>query len=389
MARQHPARRIPSNATAKADADELRKLQERVKRYELIFQATNDVVYELNLDDGTVDWNEALYTQYGYSPDEPTDTLEWWTSRVHPDDAFLLENKITDLFESDTSSWQYDYRFRRADGKYNYVHDRGLLLRDHKGQPKRIIGSLLDMTAQKQLDIAKDEFISLVSHQLRTPLTVIRVYGEMLTNGMSGKLSAEQAQWVHNMTNSSSRLIDVVGDILNVSRLDLGRINITAHPLDVATLIKGCIHEVQPLADEKHITFTFEPLDDLPPVRVDQTIMTQIVHNLLTNAIRYTKPNKGAVRVSFEPWEDGYRLTVQDNGIGIPKDAADHIFERFYRAKNALSVETQGSGLGLYLIKVMTDAFGGRVWFEPVPGKGTAFHVSIPAHGMVLGGQHS
>jgi PAS domain S-box-containing protein len=227
MARSHPApRENPDDINTTASTAMLRELQERVQRYELIFRATNDVVYELNLDNAHVDWNDALYTQYGYM----RHTLEWWTSHIHPDDALLLENKITKLFTDGGSSWQYDYRFRRADGGYNYVHDRGLLLRDAAGKPKRIIGSLLDVTAQKQLDIAKDEFISLVSHQLRTPLTVIRVYGEMLTGGMFGDLSLEQTQWVRNMTDSSARLIDVVGEILNVSRLDLGRINIAARP---------------------------------------------------------------------------------------------------------------------------------------------------------------
>jgi two-component system CheB/CheR fusion protein len=383
MARPHPARR----SSVDDDVDPLamlQKLQEKVQRYELIFQATNDVVYELNLEDATVEWNEALYTQYGYEQDHATRRLEWWTSRVHPDDAFLLENKITDLFESSTNSWQCDYRFRRADGKYNYVHDRGLLLRDDDGIPVRIIGSLLDVTAQKQLDIAKDEFISLVSHQLRTPLTVIRVYGEMLTNGMVGDLSPEQAQWVRNMTNSSAKLIDVVGDILNVSRLDLGRINIVPHPQNIVELVANCIREVQPLADEKQVMLRFRPSSEPLSVMVDATILTQIIHNLLTNAIRYTKPSIGKVTVSIVAKTDGYVLTVQDNGIGIPKEAAEHVFERFYRAKNALSVEAQGSGLGLYLIKVMTDAFDGKISFSSTPGKGTVFRLWIPKRGMWL-----
>ena len=379
MARPHPA----SHDGEKADSGRtLRKLQEKVQRYELIFQATNDVVYELDLEDAHVEWNEALYTQYGYDCSEPTDTLEWWTSRVHPDDAFLLETKIVDLFRSEGTSWQYDYRFRRADGSYSYVHDRGLLLRDHAGNPKKIIGSLLDVTAQRQLDIAKDEFISLVSHQLRTPLTVIRVYGEMLTSGMFGDLNAEQTQWVSNMTSSSSKLIDIVGDILNVSRLDLGRINITAHPIDVSLLITACVEDVEALAAEKQVDIQLITPIELPKLAVDEAILTQIAHNLLTNAIRYTEPVAGKITVRFTEEADGYVLAVQDNGIGIPAEAQEHVFERFYRAKNALGVETQGSGLGLYLIKVMTDAFGGKVWFETATPGGTTFYVQIPRHGM-------
>lgn len=382
MARPHPAR---SNDAANVTGlmKSVQELTDKVHRYELIFRATNDVVYELNLDTAHVDWNEALYTQYGYDPSEPTHTLEWWTGHIHPDDALLLEHKITDLFAGETSSWQYDYRFRRADGRYNYVHDRGLLLRDQDGKPSRIIGSLLDVTAQKQLDTAKDEFISLISHQLRTPLTVIRVYGEMLTGGMLGDLTPEQNQWIRNMTDSSAHLIEVVGDILNVSRLDLGRVKIAARPQKIINLLERCVQDVRPLAEGKRIELKLEVSQELPKVIVDDAILTQITHNLLTNAIRYTKAGKGIVTVRFRAQDGGYVLSVQDNGIGIPHDAAPHVFERFYRAKNALTIDSQGSGLGLYLVQVMCDAFNGKVWFESARGKGTTFYVWIPQEGMV------
>jgi two-component system CheB/CheR fusion protein len=381
MARSHPALLADAH-NSPGQSESLQSLQEKVQRYELIFKATKDVVYELNLEDATVEWSDALYTQYGYNHSEPANSLEWWTHHVHPDDALLLENKITDLFGSETNSWQYDYRFRRADGNYNYVHDRGLLLRDSNGRPTKIIGSLLDVTAQKQLDIAKDEFISLVSHQLRTPLTVIRVYGEMLTSGIFGDLNTEQAQWVRNMTSSSVRLIDVVGAILNVSRIDLGRIRIVPSPRDMTELVSNCIKEVVPLAAEKQVSITFEPAAGLPEVALDETIFAQIVHNLLTNAIRYTRPKQGIVTVRLGRRAGDYVLSVHDNGIGIPKEARDHIFERFYRAKNALGMEVQGSGLGLYLIKVMCDAFGGKVWFRTGKQEGTTFYVQIPKTGM-------
>jgi len=252
MSHAYPVK--PSGAVAESKRTEtVHDLQEKLRRYELIFRATNDVLYDLNLEDATIEWNEALYTQYGYERIEPVGTLEWWTTHVHPADALLLENRVVELFESGTNSWQHDYRFRREDGGYNYVHDRGLVLRDQSGKPSRIIGSLLDVTAQRQLDIAKDEFIALVSHQLRTPLTTIRVYGEMLTSGRFGDLSKEQAQWVRNMTDSSARLIDVVGAILNISRIDLGRIKISSTLHDMNDLTQDCVNSIMPLANEKHI----------------------------------------------------------------------------------------------------------------------------------------
>jgi len=382
MAHTYPAERSGTDG-AHDGPEALHQLREQLKRYELIFQATNDVLYDLDLQDGTVDWNDALYTQYGYSRTNADNTLEWWVGHVHPDDALLLESKVSDIFKSSINSWQCEYRFRRADDSYGYVRDRALLLRDAGGNPQRIIGSLLDITAQKQLDTAKDEFISLVSHQLRTPLTVIRVYGEMLTGGTFGSLSAEQARWVRNITNSSARLIDVVGTILNVSRIDLGRVAINATLQDAAGLIRRCIKEVMPLADEKEVCIRFEAPMPLAPILLDETVFIQIVHNLLTNAIRYTEPKRGRIVFALEERAEGYVLKVHDNGIGVPQEAQEHIFERFYRAKNALGMEAQGSGLGLYLVKVMCDSFGGKVWFDTAPGKGSTFYVQIPKWGMI------
>lgn len=380
MTRTHP---VKNGADPLPDRTEtIEDLREKLRRYELIFQATNDVIYDLNLEDGTVVWNEALYTQYGYEHDEPTGTLEWWTGHVHPDDALPLENRVSTLFDGSTNSWQHDYRFRRADGGYNYVHDRGLVLRSGNGKPTRIIGSLLDVTAQAQLDIAKDEFIALVSHQLRTPLTVIRVYGEMLTGGAFGQLTDEQAEWVRNMTQSSARLIDVVGAILNISRLELGRINISATQQDILKLTRDTVKGVAPLAADKEVEIAVSLPDSLPQLHVDTIIYVQTLHNLLTNAIRYTEAQKGRVTVSIDEADEGYVVSVSDNGIGIPLDSQPHIFERFYRARNAVGAETQGSGLGLYLVKVMTDTYGGKLWFESTEGQGTTFYVWIPAGGM-------
>jgi signal transduction histidine kinase len=176
----------------------------------------------------------------------------------------------------------------------------------------------------------------------------------------------------------------VVGAILNISRIDLGRIKIAASPQDLVRLTREGVKEVALLAEEKRIRITLSLPDKLPAVNVDETIYTQTLHNLLTNAIRYTQPQKGEVTVELKRAPEGYMLSVRDNGIGIPQYARTHIFERFYRAKNAVGAEAQGSGLGLYLVKVMTDAYGGRLWFESSEGKGTVFYVLIPEAGMVL-----
>jgi sigma-B regulation protein RsbU (phosphoserine phosphatase) len=355
-----------------------RQLRETIERYELIFKATNDVLYELDLQTGNVIWNEALTTQYGYDRTARVGKLEWWAEHIHPDDALQLEHKLTDWFEGKADTWQAEYRFRKANGQYVYIRDRGMVQRTSDGLPLRIIGSFLDISQQKQLDRAKDEFISLVSHQLRTPLSVIRMYSEMLTNGLFGELNSSQEEHVRQITDASIRLIQLVGDILNISRAELGHIVSKPVPTNANLLLQKQIQEILPLASRQGKVVRFEPDSKLGTILLDRIVFDQIVQNLLTNALRYTKENHGYIEIKFTHDKRGYLLSVSDNGIGIPKNAQPHIFERFYRADNTVNIQEHGTGLGLYMVKIMTDTLGGDIWFESAIGKGSTFYVQLP-----------
>lgn len=376
----------PARRKHTAQAIELEnQLRETIQRYELIFKATNDVLYDLDLTNGTVTWNESLYTQYGYSRAEEVDTLEWWTAHIHPEDALRLEEEMSAWLLGKTDTWHAEYRFMKADGDYIDVSDRGVVHRATDGSPLRIIGSFLDITEQKKLARAKDEFISLVSHQLRTPLSAIRIYSEMLENNMFGSLADEQKQPVRHIADSSVRLIKLVDNILNISRLELGHIVSEPTLHNVNTLLRKQIDEVVPLAMEKNVAITFTPNPTIKKLSIDTTILGQVVHNLLTNAIRYSKSENGIVTVAFSQEKDSYLLSVHDNGIGIPRAAQPRIFNRFFRADNTANVKEHGTGLGLYLIKLMTETTGCDVWFESNPGKGTTFFIRIPTSGMRAG----
>jgi PAS domain S-box-containing protein len=361
------------------------QLRETVQRYQLVFRATNEVLYDLNIETGAVIWNDGLFSQYGYDRSEGVSTLEWWAERIHPDDAFHIEEEFMGWLQGDKETWQTEYRFRKADDTYADVRDRAVVQRDQDGKPMRVIGSFLDITRQKQLDKAKDEFISLVSHQLRTPLTAIRLYSEMLGSGYFGELDKRQNDPVTHITDASIRLIDLVGNILDISKLESGHMVSNPTPVPINKLLELSLSEVQPLAHQKGVVIDFTPATNLNKVSVDSVIFGQVVHNLLTNAIRYTEAGHGRVKLAFERNDRGYLLTVQDNGIGIPESAQESIFNRFYRAKNAASVEEHGTGLGLYMIKLMLETAGCDVWFDSVIDHGTTFYVQLPKEGMKAG----
>lgn len=355
-----------------------RQLQESNDRYELVAKATNDVIYDLDVAASTVTWNDALYSKYGYPTDEPVSSIEWWASHIHPDDAARLEVEISQLMENQVNTWQSQYRFRKANGDYAVVRDRAFVQRDDKGQAIRIIGSMMDITEAERLDRAKDEFSSLVSHQLRTPLTVIQLYSSMLRDGLVGALQPDQLEYVEHINTASQRLIKLVSNILNISRIELDKIKQEPVLTELDPFIQQIIDGLQPIAHGRRVRLRFKSAGTGARFMLDQSLCTEIIHNLTTNAIHYSPEGRGKVEISYVVTSKGLRLRVRDNGIGIPKAAQPHIFSRFYRADNAVKSDSEGTGLGLYLTRLVTQTMGGEVRFSSHEGKGTTFYVFLP-----------
>jgi PAS domain S-box-containing protein len=357
-------------------------LHQSDERFRAVTAATNDVVYDINLKHNTIWFNDAMTSEYGYPKDEIEERPRWKLEHTHPEDRDRAEADARKFLSSNNSTrWECEYRFEKHDGTFIDVYDRAVVIRDAHGKPIRMIGSMLDVTKQKELERAKDKFISLVSHQLRTPLTSMRLLTEMLATGHAGELTKSQKSYINKIGISTIRMIQLVGDILNVSQIERGRLKVLPLPTDISELIQWHIDEVSPLADERNVKVKFTPSKTVDTVDVDPILFSQIVHNLLTNAIRYSTEDK-IIKVAFVKKPNSYVLSVKDQGIGIPKEVRPRIFSSFYRAENAVKLHADGTGLGLYLIKLILDATGGKVWFDSDEGKGTTFYVSLPLSGM-------
>ncbi len=352
------------------------------ERFRAVSAATKDVVYDIDLQANTMWFNEALHTEYNYPLKPSTYTPEWRLSLIRTDDRKRIENSIREVLAGSDSTWVGEYSFKKNDGTYIEVRDRAFVLRDAQSKPIRIIGTILDISQQKELERAKDRFISLVSHQLRTPLTSMRLLAEMLANNHEELLSPSQLDGVKKIETSAVRMIYLVNEILNLSSIETGRLNIRAIESDIPALIRSQIEDTKPLAAEKGVSIEFTEDSAAQRVGVDPMLFSQIVHNLLTNAIRYSDKIGSIVSVTFERTDSEYVLTVRDRGIGIPKEAKPHIFTSFYRANNAVRVRGDGTGLGLYLAKLILDMADGRIWFHSTQGRGSTFYVALPHSGM-------
>lgn len=239
-----------------------------------------------------------------------------------------------------------------------------------------------DISQELAVDKAKTEFVSLASHQLRTPLSAINWYSEMLLAGDAGKLKSEQQHYVKEIFDGNQRMIDLVNALLNVSRIELGTFAISPEQVDVVEIAKSMVHELEAQIKAKKLEVVEEYVPGLPQILADKKITRILVQNLLTNSVKYT-PEGGRVVLSLSKDDKNFIIKVADNGYGIPDADKPKIFDKLYRAQNVREKETDGTGLGLYLVKQIVEQAGGKVWFESEENKGTTFYINIPLSGMM------
>jgi two-component system sensor histidine kinase ResE len=227
-----------------------------------------------------------------------------------------------------------------------------------------------------RLNRMKTEFVSIVSHQLRTPLSALKWEAELMLSKFRKGLNKKQLKNVETIEELSSRMIRLVNDLLDVARIDQGRLFLKKEPVDISAIIKKTINESLALAKARNIEVVFTD-KKLPKIMTDPERIKLAVENLFSNSIKYTTRG-GKIEVKLSKKGSSFVFSIKDNGVGIPEEQHDLVFNKFFRSDNVVKYQTEGTGLGLYIAKNIIEQSGGKIWFQSIENVGTIFSFSLP-----------
>ena len=286
-----------------------------------------------------------------------------------------LREKVKQTLERKTTGYLFDFELPGDDPKHpKIMRARTSVIHDREGKVSGIVTTIHDVTHEREVDRMKTEFISTAAHELRTPLTSIQGFSEILLMREDLK-PEEKKKFLTYINQQSVGLAAIINDLLDISRIESGRgFALNKQPCNVGEAIQ----EIIPYFQEHYTNHQFEVALPEKPVQlnVDKEKMGQVLKNLLSNAAKYS-PEGGLIRVGGEIFEDHYRISVQDQGMGMTPEQVDKVFEKFYRV-DASNTAIEGTGLGTTVVKHIVEAHGGKVWVESEPGKGTRVTFTIP-----------
>lgn len=361
--------------------EEKSKLKEEKDKVDTIIQSIGDGVFVLDRNYRIILYNKVCEALTGFSQEEAVGKNYKEILNFHFDDSETINDKfiINCIEKGEVTSMSNHTVLIRRDGQKIPVADSASPIRNKLGLVIGCVVVFRDVTKEREVDRAKTEFVSLASHQLRTPLTAIKWYVELLEDAEG--LSEEYKGYLKEINDGNERMVDLVNALLNTSRIDMGTFEIQPEPTLINEIAESVLKELEPLISEKSIMIEKVYGNELKQYNLDQKLTRIIFQNLLSNAVKYT-PEKGSVNLSINEENNLIKVIVEDTGYGIPKDQQQKIFSKLFRADNIREKITDGTGLGLYIVKSIVDQSGGKIWFESEENKGTKFFVELPATGM-------
>jgi signal transduction histidine kinase len=332
--------------------------------------------WEWNKEKDVVTWSDELYRIFNVQKTSTPITFDQYMSYIYPDDRKLVGSKIYKA-ASKEGSFSFDHRIVLEDGSVRYVHSSGRSYVDRKGAVTHMVGTARDITENKLLETAKNDFVAVTSHQLRTPATIVKQYTTMLSEGYVGELTKRQKDFLKTIYDSNERQITIINDLLNIARIDSGQFNMTVERTDLVKMLKQIRTEHLGKYKTKSQRLIFKPGYEKVYCSIDSDQIKMAIENLLDNAHKYT-PAKKTVRISLQRKRKGVAIAISDEGAGIPAKDIHKIFDMFSRIDNPTVLQEEGTGIGLYWAKKIITMHGGRITVDSEVGHGTTFTIELP-----------
>jgi PAS domain S-box-containing protein len=377
---------LDTDITLRKEAESERYLL--TERLSLATAAARVGVWEWDLASNTLTWDATMFEIYGCPPVVPM-PYDTWSAAVHPEDLPAVEATLQRaLFEKDQGS--AEYRITRPDGSVRNISAVERAVLDESGTVTRLIGVDMDVTERKRAEQAvelirqdqlrfKDEFLSHVSHELRSPLTAIKQFTSILLGGLAGDLNTEQREYQEIVLKNIKQLQAMIDDLLEVTRLENGKLTIEQERVSVSEAVADTVKSFQETARVKGVALSWSLPPDLSDALADETRLRQILIILVDNAIKFSADAGGvSVQARLLPQDPRFLLIeVSDAGCGMSPEKIERIFERLYQGSDTHATR-QGLGLGLYICKQLVTQQGGRIWVKSSTQRGSTFSFTLP-----------
>lgn len=352
-----------------------KKLEKTEDTLKLSLLAANLGTFDVDMENDILTWDKRCRTLFGISHDNEVSYQKDFEGGLHPDDKERILSIINnEVFNKALSNGNYDVEYRTIgaeDNKVRWVRAMGKAYFNERDQPIRFIGSVLDITEQKEDEMRKNDFIGMVSHELKTPLTSLKAYMQILQSGTYQQLAPTVLPKTEVQVNKMNNLIN---GFLNLSRFESGKLTLEKQSFDLQKLIEEILSDKRLIAP--HHTILFEKCQ-IENVVADREKIESVIRNLLSNAIKYSAVNTN-ITVTCMQLQDSVEVRVKDEGIGIKKEDIENIFQRYYRVENQTTKTISGFGIGLYLSAEIIKRHNGTIGAESTTGQSSVFYFTLP-----------
>lgn len=349
-------------------------LRESEERYRIALQSAGMAAWDWNLENDVMEWNDQHYYLLGLQPSNMTKTSAFFLKFIHPDDLLRVTDELKQAVEQ-TDLYSTEFRVLREDCQVRWMNGYGRVVDKKAGRANRMVGVMLDITHRKMLEQQKEDFIGIASHELKTPVTSIKAYAEMLLDIIIEAGDPAPVGLMKKMNIQLDRLASLINTLLDTTRISQWELPLYKERFSLSKLILERVADLQPIVTSNH-TFIFN-LSQNAIIQADQERIGQVLTNLVSNAVKYS-PKGGEVRIGYQARQDITIVSVQDHGVGIPPEMHERVFERFFRVPDVKLRNYPGMGLGLYITADIVHRHGGKIWVESEPGKGSTFYFTLP-----------